>query len=95
MSITPEQVEYIANLSRIELTEEEKRLFTTQLDAILEYINKLNQCDTSSVSDIPHAALHTNIFREDVVTPSLPRHEALANAPEQAHGYYKVPRIID
>jgi aspartyl-tRNA(Asn)/glutamyl-tRNA(Gln) amidotransferase subunit C len=88
-------VEYVANLSRIELTEEEKRLFTTQLDAILEYIEKLNRCDVSTVTEIPHASPHTNLFREDKVTASLPREEALANAPDQALGYYKVPRIIE
>jgi len=95
MPITREQVEYVANLSRIELTEEEKRLFTTQLDAILGYIQKLNQCDTRSVAEIPHSSPHTNLFREDVVAPSLPREESLANAPDQALGYYKVPRIIE
>jgi len=95
MPITREQVEYVANLSRIELSEEEKKLFTTQLDAILQYIEKLNQCDTRSVAEIPHASPHTNLFREDKVTTSLPRKEALANAPEQATGFYKVPRIIE
>ena len=95
MPITREQVEYVANLSRIELTDEEKKIFTTQLDAILEYIQKLNQCDTRAVTEIPHASPHTNLFREDAVTPSLPREAALANAPDQALGYYKVPRIIE
>ena len=95
MPITREQVEYAANLSRIELTEEEKKIFTTQLDAILGYIEKLNQCDTGSVAEIPHASPHTNLFREDMVAPSLSREQALANAPDQALGYYKVPRIIE
>jgi len=95
MPITREQVEYAANLSRIELTEEEKKIFTTQLDAILGYIEKLNQCDTRSVAEIPHASPHTNLFREDKAAPSLPREEALSNAPDQALGYYKVPRIIE
>lgn len=95
MPITREQVEYVANLSRIELNDQERETFTTQLDAILQYIEKLNQCDTSSVTEIPHASPHTNCFREDAVRGALPREDALANAPDQALGYFKVPRIIE
>ncbi|MEW6358669.1 MAG: Asp-tRNA(Asn)/Glu-tRNA(Gln) amidotransferase subunit GatC [Planctomycetota bacterium] len=95
MSITREQVEYVANLSRIRMTEEEKEKFTHQLSDILAYIEKLNELDVSDVPPISQASLSKNIFREDEPGSSLPQDLALANAPDQARGFYKVPRIIE
>ncbi|NOZ21998.1 MAG: Asp-tRNA(Asn)/Glu-tRNA(Gln) amidotransferase subunit GatC [Planctomycetes bacterium] len=95
MSITREQVEYVANLSRIQMTEEEKEKFTQQLGDILTYIEKLNELDVENVPPISQASVSKNVFREDEPGQSLPQKQALANAPDQAKGFYKVPKIIE
>jgi aspartyl-tRNA(Asn)/glutamyl-tRNA(Gln) amidotransferase subunit C len=95
MPITREQVDYVAHLSRLALSDEEKDLFAQQLDAILESMEKLNELDTSDVEPMVHIAPGNNVFREDEPGDSLPRQDALMNAPEQGEGCFKVPRIID
>jgi aspartyl-tRNA(Asn)/glutamyl-tRNA(Gln) amidotransferase subunit C len=95
MPITREQVEYVARLSRLELTEEEKDRFAGQLEAILEFVGKLNELDTAGVEPLIHVAPRQNVSRDDAPGQSLPRDEALANAPDQNEGSFKVPRIIE
>lgn len=95
MKIDKKTVEYIANLARLSLTKEEKETFTKQLDKILTYIDKLNELDTSSIEPTFHPLPLKNVFREDEVKPSLPKEEALANAPEKEKSCFKVPRIIE
>lgn len=95
MPITREQVDYVAHLSRLALSEEEKELFADQLDAILESMEKLNELDTTDVEPLVHIAPRNNVFREDEPGESLSREQAIANAPEQSEGCFKVPRIID
>jgi len=95
MKIDKKTVEYIANLARLALTEEEKEEFTGQLDKILTYIDKLSQLDTKNVEPTTHAVPMKNVFREDNVKPSLDQEDALSNAPEKHRGYFKVPRIIE
>ena len=94
MKIDRKTVEYIANLARLALTEEEKESFTGQLDKILNYIDKLNKLDTDNIKPTFHAVPLKNVFRNDGVKPSLTQEEALSNAPEKDRGYFKVPRII-
>jgi len=95
MPISREQVEYVAHLSRLDLSEEEKARFARQLDAILQAVEKLNELDTQQVEPLVHIAPRRNVFREDAAGQSLPPEEALRNAPERADGYFKVPRIIE
>ena len=95
MKITGELVDYIANLARIELTEQEKQVYRGQLEAILDYIDKLNELDTTGVEPMVHTLNLQNVFRTDVVRPSLPREAALRNAPERSEDSYKVPAILD
>jgi len=95
MPITPEQVEYVARLSRLELSEEQRDRFARQLDAILQAIEKLNQLDTENVEPLVHIAPRQNVFREDVPGRSLSQRDALRNAPQQSEGCFKVPRIIE
>ena len=95
MPITREQVEYVAHLSRLDLSEDEKDRFAHQLDAILQYVEKLNELDTGNVEPLVHVAERCSVFREDAVGRSLPRPDALANAPDQSEGCFRVPRIID
>lgn len=95
MKITREQVEYVARLARLEMSEEEKETFTRQFDSILSYMDKLNQLDTEGIEPTSHVLPLSNVFREDEVKPSLPRDEALANAPDPKDGFFRVPRVIE
>jgi aspartyl-tRNA(Asn)/glutamyl-tRNA(Gln) amidotransferase subunit C len=95
MAITREQVEHVALLSRLELTEADKERFAGQLAAILAYMEKLNELDTASVEPMVHGIEGRQPMRPDAVGPSLPRDEALRNAPESSQGCFKVPLIIE
>ncbi len=95
MRITREEVEHVARLARLELSQAEKATMTTQLDAILGYIAKLNELDTTHAEPTSHVIPMVNVFREDQVQPSLPRDEAMANAPDRIEEFFRVPRIIE
>ena len=95
MKITLEEVEHVARLARLALSEEEKEQMRSQLDRILGYIEKLSQLDTSAVEPTSHVIPMTNVFRDDALVPSLPREEALGNAPDRREGFFQVPRIIE
>ncbi len=95
MKITREEVEHVARLARLELSEEEKELFTGQMDAILAYVDKLNELDTTNVVPTSHAVPMENAFREDEERPSIGVDNALANAPERAEGFFRVPKVIE
>ena len=95
MSITKEQVEYVAHLARLDITEEEKARFAAQLDSILEYVEKLNEISTEDIEPLVHLSERENVFKDDVPSGSLSRKDALANAPEQTEGCFKVPQILE
>lgn len=95
MKITRKDVEHVALLSRLELTEGDIGKFTGQFNAILDYIEVLNKVDTTGVEPTAHVLPVKNVMRPDEVRPSLPRDEALANAPERENGYFKVPKILE
>ena len=95
MKITKEQVEHVARLARLAITEEEKAVFSEQLSAILTYVEQLNQLDTSKVEPTSHVISMQNVFREDRIKKSLPREEVLAGAPEATDEFFRVPRIIE
>lgn len=95
MKIKISDVEHVALLSRLELTERDKEEFTGQLSAILDYVAVLDKADTEGVQPTAHVLPLKNIMRPDEVRPSLPRDLALANAPEQEEGYFKVPKILE
>jgi len=95
MRLTSEQVEHVALLGRIKLTEEERELFTTQLNSILAYFEQLQQLDTAGVPPMSHAVPVSDVFREDEPAPSLSTEEALQNAPEQGRDCFQVPRVIE
>ncbi len=94
MAIDKDTVKYVAKLSRIELEDSSLDDFTSQLDRILTYIEKLNQLDTENTAPTSHALELNNVFREDENTPSLENQAALSNAPEQEDGHFRVPKII-
>ncbi|HOX39481.1 MAG TPA: Asp-tRNA(Asn)/Glu-tRNA(Gln) amidotransferase subunit GatC [Candidatus Brocadiia bacterium] len=95
MSITQKDVEYVANLARLELTGEEKERLARQLGDILDYINMLNRLDTTNVEPMAHAAIEHNVFREDGEPRSITPDETLANAPDRQGDFFKVPKVID
>ncbi|MEW6681684.1 MAG: Asp-tRNA(Asn)/Glu-tRNA(Gln) amidotransferase subunit GatC [Nitrospirota bacterium] len=95
MEITREQVEHVAKLARLAVSEEEKVLFGRQLSSILTYVETLNRVDTSDVEPTSHVIPMQNVLREDEVKPSLARDEALVNAPDADSGCFRVPKIIE
>ena len=96
MSETPElDVDYIANLARIELTDEEKEKFRSQFGDILKYFEKLNQVDVEGVEPTAHAFARHNVWDEDEVRPGFTADEALSNAPARRHDQVVVPRVIE
>jgi aspartyl-tRNA(Asn)/glutamyl-tRNA(Gln) amidotransferase subunit C len=94
MKITKEEVLYVADLARLEIGAQEIETLTGQIGEILDYVDQLNQVDTSGVAGTSHAVPLTNAFREDTLQPHLAREEALANAPQPEDGGFAVPRVI-
>jgi len=95
MKITRLEVEHVAKLARLELSEQEKENLTDQLSNILTYVEKLNELDTNNVAPTSHVLDITNVMRDDTPVDSLPQDLALRNAPDKAAGHYKVPKIIE
>lgn len=82
-------------LARLSLTEEEKELFGVQLSSILDYMEKLNELDTENIEPTSHVISLSNVMREDVPRDSIPRKDALSNAPDRTDIFYRVPKIIE
>jgi aspartyl-tRNA(Asn)/glutamyl-tRNA(Gln) amidotransferase subunit C len=95
MKITREQVEQVAVLARLELAPAEIDTFTGQMDAILAYVDKLNELDTSGIVPTAHAVPMENSFRPDEVTPAIGLENALANAPGRVEDFFRVPKVIE
>lgn len=94
MKITQEEVEHVAHLARLHLSEKELQQMTAQLDTILSYVDKLEELDTTGVVPTTHAFSITNAFRDDIVRPSLTQKEALSEGPSTNHESFIVPRVI-
>lgn len=94
MAISLREVEHIALLARINITEEEKKEFAGQLNAVLQYAGKLNEINTEDIAPLYHILPIYNVFREDMIVESPDRNELFANAPEFQDGYFKVPKIL-
>ncbi len=92
--ITRQEVGHVALLARLELSEAEEERMTGQINSILEYMDKLNQLDTTDVPPTTHAIQLQNVFRPDLVQRSLDRTESLANAPGTDGVNFVVPKII-
>ena len=94
-ALTPEQVDHVALLARLELTPEETRRLTRDLNTILHHFERLQELETEGVPPTSHPIPMQNVFREDEVRPSLPRDVILAEAPDARDGFFVVPRIVD
>jgi len=92
--ITKKEVEYVAELAKLEFNEIEKEEFTSQLNSILDYFKKLNELDTEKVEPTAYVISTPNLLNEDEVKPSLPQDEVLSNAKYIKKGYFKVPKIM-
>lgn len=92
--ITKKDVEHIALLGRLELTEQEKDMYTRQLDDILGHFQFLARLDTENVQPTAHVLPLKNVFREDWVGRHISREDALANCPDREENYFKVPKIV-
>ena len=107
MKVTEKDVAYVADLANLELTEQERQRMLKDLNSILDYIDRLNELDTSDVqpmaqisgklvqSDGNQAEGISAAWREDVPLPSLRHNEAMSNAPETDGDFFKVPRVIE
>jgi aspartyl-tRNA(Asn)/glutamyl-tRNA(Gln) amidotransferase subunit C len=95
MKISIADVEHVARLARLELSEQEKSLFAGQMGAILGYVEKLKGLNTDGIVPTSHAVPMENAFREDAVRPSIGIDKALANAPDRAGSFYRVPKVIE
>ena len=93
--IDQSQVIKVAKLSRLDLTEDEVQEFTGQLSAILDYVEKMNELDTTGVEPLAHCLPVSNVLREDSAKESLGTEKVLANAPQSDDEFFKVPKILD
>jgi aspartyl-tRNA(Asn)/glutamyl-tRNA(Gln) amidotransferase subunit C len=93
MTISKKEVEHIALLSRLELSEEEKEIFSKQLSQVLDHAGKISKLSTDDVEPTSHALEIKNVFREDKVKSCLTQEQALSGAPEKESGGFKVPKI--
>ena len=94
MPLTLEEVEHIASLARLRLTEEEKARYREQLSAILDYMAKLRELDTTHIEPTATVLPLRTVLRPDAVQPSLPPDESLANAPEAEGQMFRVPPVL-
>lgn len=94
MAIGKDEVRHIAKLANLEFSEEEIGRFTQQFNSILDYVASLNALDTSAIEPTAHVGSGSHTLRNDALVPSIPREEALANAPESDRGHFKVPKVI-
>jgi aspartyl-tRNA(Asn)/glutamyl-tRNA(Gln) amidotransferase subunit C len=93
--ISREDVEHVARLARLALSDAEKDRMREQLNAILAHIDALRAVDTAGVAPTSHAVPVVNVMRDDEPRPCLPQDAALANAPDRAGEFFRVPRIIE
>lgn len=88
-------LDHVALLARLKLSESEKELFPGQVRSIIEYMDKLNELDTTDVEPTAHIHPIKNVFREDKLTPSISQDIAMQNAPDKTGSFYRVPKIIE
>ena len=88
-------VRYVANMARLNLTDDEVVEFQSQLDHIVDHFNQIRSLEVDDVEPMAHATPIQNVFREDVVQPGLDRDVILNNAPEQSAGLVMVPTIVE
>ena len=91
--ITKEQVQHVAKLARLSLTENEVTLYTEQLSKILDYIDQLNEVKTEGIEPMTQPIPTVNVMREDIIKKQFERQDVLSNAPHEEYGFFRVPKI--
>jgi len=94
MAISIQDVMHIAKLAKLTFSEAELEQFTRELNQIIEYVEKLNELDTSNVEPLSHTTAIHNVMRADQVTTSLPVEKVLENAPSREGNFFKVPKVV-
>jgi aspartyl-tRNA(Asn)/glutamyl-tRNA(Gln) amidotransferase subunit C len=94
MAVSIRDVEHVAGLARLSFTGEEKEKLVGELNEILHYMEQLNRLDTTDVEPLSHVIELSNVLRDDVLRPSLPRENILRNAPAKTERFFKVPKVI-
>lgn len=94
VTLNQDDVRHVAKLARLALGDEEMSRFGRQLSQILDYIQTLNELDTSQVEPTAHVVPMANVWREDEVEPSAGREAVLGNAPDRTEEFFRVPKII-
>ena len=94
MQVTDEMIANLASLSRLKFNNEERIEIKKDLQRMISFVEKLNEVDTTGVEPLLHMTDAINVYREDVVKGSMPKAEALANAPFADENYFKVPKVI-
>ena len=92
--LSKQDVEHVAWLAHIQLSEEEKEQFTEQFNDILEYFKKIDEIDTEGIEPTYHVLDLKNVTRKDEIVPSMSTEEALKNAPRKQKKFFKAPRIV-
>jgi len=95
MAISREEVEHVAFLARLGLSEEEKETLQEQLSAILEHMRTLNELDTSEIPPTAQVIPLRNVMRPDEPGPSLPVQDVLRNAPDREADFFRVPHVLE
>jgi aspartyl-tRNA(Asn)/glutamyl-tRNA(Gln) amidotransferase subunit C len=95
MTLTSDDVAKVAILARLRLSPDELELFTGQLNSIVDFVDQLQGLDTAGVEPLAHGVEVCNVFRDDVLGPSLPREKALANAPKRNAEGFLVPAVLE
>ena len=95
MRLSQKEVEHIALLARLKLTDEERQRMTTQLNDIMGFFEQPGELDTTDVPPTSHVIPMSNVLRADVVKPSLPVEDVLENAPDRAGDTFRVPRVVE
>jgi len=93
--ISEEQVRHVAKLSRLKLTDDQVGQFTRQLSAVLDYVKKLDELDTSNVEPTAHAVPLKNVLREDRAVPGMGVEKVLQTAPDRDGPFFKVPKVLE
>lgn len=95
MRISIEEVEKMASLSMLHLSDNDKKMLQSSLESILSHAQRLNELDTENVQPTTYILKQQNVYREDETTQRLSREDLLRNAPEQEDGYFIVPQVVE
>jgi aspartyl-tRNA(Asn)/glutamyl-tRNA(Gln) amidotransferase subunit C len=95
MALSREDVRHVAQLARLDFSDEEEARMAEEMSRILEYVEKLDELDTSGVPPMSHVLDVTNVYREDDIESRIDREQALEAAPDAEQGYFLVPRVVD